>query len=65
MADPMTTTPVKVWAIDDKIEKLRFTCDIRELNKAVTTHFLVFQTPNEVMQTLKALCKYFINAYSL
>ena len=47
---------------DKKEEKLRLICDLRELNKAVTTDSSVFPTPNKVMQVLKASSTYYIRA---
>ena len=54
--------PVGLVAKDEKEEKLRLICDLRELNKAVTTDCSVFPTPSDVMQTLKASSIYFIEA---
>ena len=47
-------SPAGFVAKDEKEEKLRLICDLRELNKAVATDSSVFPTPNEVIQSLKS-----------
>ena len=53
-------SPVGFVAKDAKEEKLRLVCDLRELNKATTSGYSIFPTPNEVMQSLKATSHYYI-----
>ena len=55
-------SPAGFVAKDEKEEKLHLICDLRELNKAVTTDNSVLPTPNEVMQSLKASSKFYIKA---
>ena len=45
-------SPAGFVAKDEKEEKLRLVCDLRQLNKACKSDTLVFLTPNEVMQSL-------------
>ena len=49
---------------DEKEEKLRLVCDLRNLNKVVKSDCYIFPIPNEVMQSLKSSSKYFIKITS-
>merc|ERR1711867_385898 len=47
-------------AKDEKEEKLRLVCDLRQLNKGVRPDCSVFPMPNEIMQSLQSTSKYYI-----
>merc|ERR1711867_197530 len=49
-------------AKDEKEEKLRLVCDLRQLNKGVKPDCSVFPTPNEIMQAISSASKYYIKA---
>ena len=55
-------SPAGFVSKDEKEEKLRLVCDLRELNKAVTADSSVFPTLSEVMQLLKASSQWYIKA---
>ena len=55
-------SPAGFVSKDEKEEKLRLICDLRELNKAVEPDSSVFPTPSEVMQSLKVSSQWFIKA---
>ena len=50
-------SPAGFMAKDEKEEKLRFICDLRQLNKGVKSDSSIFPTPNEVMQSLRLALK--------
>merc|ERR1711954_304529 len=45
---------------DEKEEKLRLVCDLRQLNKGVKPDCSVFPTLNEIMQSINPASKYFV-----
>ena len=49
-------------AKDEKEEKLRLICNIRNLNKGVKSDCSIFPNPNKVMQSLSSASKYFIKS---
>ena len=53
-------SPAGFVAKDDKEEKLRLVCDLRQLNKGVKTDCSVFPTLNEIMQAINPASKYFV-----
>ena len=55
-------SPAGFVAKNEKEEKLRLVCDLRQLNKACKPDSSVFSTPNEVMQSLSSASQYFVNA---
>ena len=55
-------SPAGFVAKDEKEEKLRLICDLRNLNKGVKSDCSIFPTPNEVMQSLSSASKYFIKS---
>ena len=52
-------SPIRFVAKDEKEEKLRLVCDLRQLNKAWKSDSSVFPTPNEVMQSLLSVSQFF------
>merc|ERR1711867_31443 len=52
-------SPAGFVAKDEKEEKLRLICDLRQLNKACKSDCSIFPTPNEVMQSLSSASKYY------
>ena len=55
-------SPAGFMAKDEKEEKLRLVCDLRQLNKAVKPDSSVFPTPNEIMQSISSASQYFVKA---
>ena len=55
-------SPAGFVAKDEKEEKLRLVCDLRQLNKACKSNSSVFPTPNEVMQSLSSASQFFVKA---
>merc|ERR1711867_353279 len=55
-------SPAGFVAKDEKEEKLRLVCNLHQLNKAIKPDFLVFPTPNEIMQSISSASQYFIKA---
>ena len=53
-------SPAGFVAKDEKEEKLRLVCDLRQLNKGVKPDSSVFPTPNEIMQAISSASQYFI-----
>ena len=53
-------SPAGFVAKDEKEEKLRLVCHLRNLNKSVKSDCSIFPTPKEVMQSLKSSSKFFI-----
>merc|ERR1712101_47912 len=53
-------SPAGSVAKDEKEEKLRLICDLRQLNKNVKPHSSVFPTPHEIMQAISPASKYFM-----
>ena len=47
-------SPAGFVAKDEKDEKLRLICDLRQLNKGKKLDCSIFPTPNEVMQSLSS-----------
>ena len=55
-------SPARFVAKDEKEEKLRLVCNLRQLNKAVKLDSSVFPTPNEIMQSISSASQYFVKA---
>merc|ERR1711867_315206 len=55
-------SPAGFVAKDEKEEKLRLVCDLRQLNKGVKPDSSVFPTPNKIMQAISSASQYFIKA---
>ena len=53
-------SPAGFVAKDEKEEKLRLVCDLRQLNKGVKPDCSVFPTPNEIMQAISPASRYFV-----
>ena len=53
-------SPAGFVAKDEKEEKLRLVCDLRNLNKSIKDDCSIFPTPNEVMTSLKSSSKFFV-----
>ena len=55
-------SPAGFVAKDEKEEKLRLVCNLRQLNKAYKSDTLVFLTPNKDMKSLLSASQFFVKA---